>query len=265
MTQNTDALYIGRDVFFSGSQAHYDMPVCLYWQGKFLSDAQHKAYAQNIWQLFQPISREIFAEPAPAGGVSSAVASSAGSGAASGTAASTFASTASSAGSATASGTGASTFASTASSSGIATANAVGSSAGVTSAVGSSSGSGLANGVGVGLQTISAAASSAGVATANAVGSTGSELVGVLRRRRRRPLYTIGPKKKLSTPALKEEDAYIAFLQSITDLQAEQRILQEALDVATAQQVKMVTSLLAKIERRVDEIEDDEAATFLLM
>lgn len=179
------------------------------------------------------------------GGVSSAVASSDGSGAAS--------------------GTGASTFASTASSSGIATADAVGSSIGVTSAVGSSSGSGLADGVGVGLQTISAAASSAGVATSNAVGSTGSELVGVLRRRRRRPLYTLGPKKKLSTPALKEEDAYIAFLQSITDLQAEQRILQEALDVATTQQVKMVTSLLAKIERRVDEIEDDEAATFLLM
>ena len=88
-------------------------------------------------------------------------------------------------------------------------------------------------------------------------------------RRSRRPLWhTLDDGKKLNAQALREEPAYIAALAAEADLFAlldEQRVLQDALEIATARQRKTISTMISTIERRMAEIEEDDAAIVLLM
>jgi len=70
--------------------------------------------------------------------------------------------------------------------------------------------------------------------------------------------------KKVSSEALRQEREYIASIDSIYDLLAEQQILREAVELATASQRKTISNLMTTITRRVDEIEEDEAVIVLL-
>ena len=72
----------------------------------------------------------------------------------------------------------------------------------------------------------------------------------------------------MSATALREEPAYIAALAAEADLFAlldEQRVLQDALEIATARQRKTISTMISTIERRMAEIEEDDAAIVLLM
>lgn len=95
----------------------------------------------------------------------------------------------------------------------------------------------------------------------------GSGLTGRTRRGRR-PIWVIqGDKKKVSSEALREAKAYLEALaaeRALSDLLAEQRILRDSLEIATARQRKTITTLIATVERRVAEIEDEEVAVILL-
>jgi hypothetical protein len=68
----------------------------------------------------------------------------------------------------------------------------------------------------------------------------------------------------VSSEALRQEREYIASIDSIYDLLAEQQILREAVELATASQRKTISNLMTTITRRVDEIEEDEAVIVLL-
>jgi hypothetical protein len=68
----------------------------------------------------------------------------------------------------------------------------------------------------------------------------------------------------VSSEALRQEREYIASIDSIYDLLAEQQILREAVELATASQRKTIASMMKTIERRMDEIEEDEAVIVLL-
>ncbi len=68
----------------------------------------------------------------------------------------------------------------------------------------------------------------------------------------------------MSSEALRQEREYIASIDSIYDLLAEQQILREAVELATASQRKTIASMMKTIERRMDEIEEDEAVIVLL-
>ena len=69
---------------------------------------------------------------------------------------------------------------------------------------------------------------------------------------------------EVSSEALRQEREYIASIDSIYDLLAEQQILREAVELATASQRKTISSMMKTIERRMDEIEEDEAVIVLL-
>jgi hypothetical protein len=101
------------------------------------------------------------------------------------------------------------------------------------------------------------------------VEAAADELIGRRHRRGRRPLWVnVEQGQKLQPAALKEESQYIAALvaeSSLFDLREETRILQEALEIATARQRKTIEAMQRKIERRMAEIEDDEAAIVLIM
>lgn len=88
-------------------------------------------------------------------------------------------------------------------------------------------------------------------------------------RRSRRPLWhTRDEGKTLDPVAVRQEAEYVAALAAQADMFAlldEQRVLQEALTIATARQRKTISAMINTIERRVAEIEDDEAAIVLIM
>lgn len=94
-------------------------------------------------------------------------------------------------------------------------------------------------------------------------------LTGRRARRGRRPLWrTQDEGRKLDPEAVKQEAEYIAALAAEADMFAlldEQRVLQDALTIATARQRKTISAMIKTIERRVVEIEDDEAAIVLIM
>jgi hypothetical protein len=96
-----------------------------------------------------------------------------------------------------------------------------------------------------------------------------AQLTGRSTRRGRRPLWLVeDSKKKVSPQALREAAAYVESLvvdASLYDLQEEQRILRDALELATAKQRKAVSTMIGKIERRMVEIEEDDAVLVLLM
>ncbi len=96
-----------------------------------------------------------------------------------------------------------------------------------------------------------------------------SDLIGRPSRRGRRPLWhLLEDGQKLVPEALKEEQAYVQSLVSEADVYSlleETRILREALELATAKQRKTISTMMKKLERRMVEIEDDEAAIVLLM
>jgi hypothetical protein len=86
------------------------------------------------------------------------------------------------------------------------------------------------------------------------------------RRRGRRPLWLTDAEgvEKIQPDVLAVEREYIATLASIHDLVEEQKILREAVGIATARQRKTISSMMKTIERRMDEIEEDEAVIVLL-
>ena len=99
--------------------------------------------------------------------------------------------------------------------------------------------------------------------------SAATELGGRRSRRGRRPLWrTQDEGRKLDPEAIRQEAEYIAALAAEADMFAlldEQRVLRDALTIATARQRKTISSMIKTIERRVVEIEDDEAAIVLIM
>lgn len=59
ITQSTDAIQIGADVFFAGGFADCDTPLIAYWN-RSLSAQEHASLAANPWQLFAKRSNPIF-------------------------------------------------------------------------------------------------------------------------------------------------------------------------------------------------------------
>lgn len=87
-------------------------------------------------------------------------------------------------------------------------------------------------------------------------------------RRGRRPIWNLDDgKRKIDAQALREAKAYLASLaaeRALTDLMAEQRILQDSLEIATARQRKQIAGLISTVERRIVEIEEEEVSIILL-
>jgi hypothetical protein len=72
INQSSDAIRLGRGVFFNQNPASYNSNLILYWNRE-LSDAEHAAIAANPWQLFDAPSQTQFPRAAAASGTSAAL------------------------------------------------------------------------------------------------------------------------------------------------------------------------------------------------